>query len=207
MNCINMNIEKSKAVLSFFGALLAVGLSCSMLVGTAYGRYSTTITGELEYDVKTKPTPTVTYPETHIVSGEGVWLVKEDEQTLKFTLGNGETETSPGRDMAFRIRVFLKASEESTEDPIKNKSLKLKIDGSAVYTATHSALNEESALYAKLGVGWVYTFESNNAEIIHTITSDAESPLGITLTVDTDADLSGYALLIDSVYTAETETD
>ena len=197
MNTEKLNIRRTLFLFSFLISVLLIGMSLEMLVGITYGRYSTTISAEIEYDVQAKPVPHITYSD--LGNGEGVWFSDNEKQTLEFTVSNTDGTSVYEDDISLRIRMFLPNAEGDAADPLENKNLTVKVNDGKSYTATHSALNEDTALYSKNSAGWIYTFESQNVEYIHVLKGKEESELSVTMTVDSDADISKYILLVDFI--------
>lgn len=196
MNSVKQNMGRWLFVFSSLLFLLTASACVCLSIGTAYGRYNTTVTENMSFDAQSKTSIYLTY------EGDGVggWVSEDGRQTLTFVLSNGDGERIYGKDMEVLVRLYLPGAE----DPLLGADLVLETSIGESYTALHEKLNENSALYAEKGEGWIYTFYDTDNEITHPFYGGKLAELLVTMTVTvTDAesvnDIADYVLLVDRI--------
>lgn len=141
-------------------ALLAVTLT--LLVGTAWGRYRTGISGDITLQTR-QPTDVYLYggkSETGYVQLTDHWQVAAGGggSRLPLLVSNTGEGAPPERDATFSLRLAATQGIGAGE----SWSLSLHVneaDGSiSVYSGTAQAIAEDTQLYQQFGNGWVYRF-------------------------------------------------
>ncbi len=198
MNVIKLNIRRQLFMFCVMAAVLLLGICLQMSVGITYGRYYTNINQNVNFDVHSKQAAYVTYWD----GGEDpVWESDDGQESLTVFVKNSDGDDVPTDDMTVRIRVFLPGEA----DPLAGAALKLKVEGDRTYTATHEQLGESSALYAKLGAGWVYTFIRSGEEVTHSLAGGEVSELEMKLTAEFDIDTTECIFIVDCVNENDSE--
>lgn len=127
--------------------LLAAGLvilACvSMAVGAAFARYQTTV----KRTASLSPGP-LTAPDLKVSDAGWTAVEGENAYSIGFEISNPSTEN----DLIFRLQLYASQGFGSSADV----EVEFSVDGYSTYTASASAIKENSPAYRSFGAGWVY---------------------------------------------------
>lgn len=202
-----LNISARLFPLTVCALLVSLTLCCTLSVGTAYGRYSTSVKGTMRFDLQAKPRAhLLSWVDGEKSTASPEWIANENnQQMLAFCLSNSDEngENTASDDWSVRIRLYLPeptGAQEGT-DPLEDSDLRLQIDsGATEYVAVHKPLSTASALYRETGGGWIYMFtDETGEELTHILEGGKLSDLDILLIAEDGAALADYKLLIDRI--------
>ena len=202
-----LNIRHSPlcgAVCAMIAVLLC--LTAILSVGTAYSRYSKTITGTMGYAVGSKSRVWVMGQRDANQMGSALpetWTPIDSvtyNRSVSLCVSNSNETKSVISNETMKIRLWLYLPESVYNDGCV---LTLQVDGeSQIYTATGDYLTSSTAASKELNeTGWVYTFyDSSGNELIRTLKGGRVSDLNLTLTAtETTSELNGYRILVDII--------
>lgn len=203
--------------------LLVMGITATLSVGVAFGRYQTRSDYNVSFSVAPKCELSF-YEYSHSDNGESSiesfnglsWEEKEHEQVSEVIISNYNAELNviEKNNISFRVRMFVEDSSTSASS-LGSVNILLTSDESEAVAQSYYISAATPVILNKVynEQGYVYYFvDENNEEIIFDLPGDIKADITVAFTVPhtvvTDSegkqtyelqDLSGFELLVDMV--------
>lgn len=196
-----MELNKRNGVCKGLCPLLLIVFLASLLIVSAAARYMTTGRATATF------VPTIQRQSLHLFSGRDANGVGEPlemvERAMQFLcVSNAEVEDSfeACEDMTFRVRLYLKQTDEVTEPPkVFAQSGSRYGEWGTEMEATSRKLSNESALAKVAGDGWIYTFcNASGKELTFTLSGEEFSDVYFVFTTESGL-FSQFQLKVEPV--------
>lgn len=192
-------MAKKQGILNLLYTVLVFVLCavCIIVAGVAYGRYSTTETGEFRFnalDIQLVQLHGITGEENR-TAGEWndiptEWQSSDDGYTMPFCVSNGpDADNYSKDDLIYRIELTATSGfpPEGTAVILSAGEAEKEVK----YTGIPTAITADSTLYETVGPGYIYNFyDDKGREITFDLTGGELSVCDMKISVQGNADAS-----------------
>lgn len=149
-------------------SVIVIVLSLVLVVGTAFARYQTDITGVLNYSAKAYAIFLCRgYDAANdaIIEGESSWVSSKGRNTLSFCVSNGKSRASYSADsQQIYIRLNAALSIEFGEGAEVSIIVPTGEGPAESYLGVATPIEDNTPLYNSFGAGWSFIFVDDTGE-------------------------------------------